>query len=297
MSTEPAVSAKRDPWISLDGAVNVRDLGGLPTEDGRITAHRRLLRSDNLQRLSQQDVRLLVDDFGVRQVVDLRTAAEVDLEGPTPLHAEPGVRFRELSLYLDAGRHTDALAEHTPGTPRRNPWDSGADARELQDRDRDEPKAVVHYLHYLRDGTVNLVEAVRAIGVPDDGATLVHCAAGKDRTGTVVALALSVAGVQRAEIVADYARSAEVIEKIIARLAETETYAGDVSDAAGRLVTEEGLDPDQWAEIANRQRPRAETMHRLLELLDERAGGPVQWLRDHGLTAEEHDAIRARLLD
>src|SRR4029453_15897332 len=60
-------------WLPLDGAANARDLGGLPTDGGGETAAHRLLRSDNLQGLTPGDVRFLVDDVGLRTVVDLRT--------------------------------------------------------------------------------------------------------------------------------------------------------------------------------------------------------------------------------
>ncbi len=80
------------PWINLDGAVNVRDLGGLPTSNGGKTALGRLLRADNLQELSSADVAWLVDDIGVTTVVDLRSPAELALEGPAPLDAVAGVR-------------------------------------------------------------------------------------------------------------------------------------------------------------------------------------------------------------
>ncbi len=300
-------------WVHLDGAVNVRDLGGLPTQDGRTTRRRRLLRADNLQDLSESDVRLLVDDFGVRQVLDLRTAAEIESEGPGPITREPAVTVRELTLYPEAGQRTDALTEEQPGSGRHGelagigvgvtglsgadqlPWTAARPAPEAIDL-RERP-AVIHYLGYLRHAAGNIVEALRSIGASSDGATLVHCAAGKDRTGTVIALALLVAGVRREEVIADYARSGDVIDKIMARLATTPTYAADVSDAEGNPVTDVNMNPDTWAAIANRQRPRAETMQRLLEILDERAGGPIHWLTEEGLAADEQQAIRARLLD
>jgi protein-tyrosine phosphatase len=71
-------------WIELDGAVNVRDLGGLPTSGGQLTAAGRLLRADNLQELSAADVTKLVRDIGVTTVVDLRSSQELKLEGPAP---------------------------------------------------------------------------------------------------------------------------------------------------------------------------------------------------------------------
>ena len=68
-------------WVPLDGAMNVRDLGGLPTDDGGETVRGRVLRADNLQDLTPADVRRLVDDLRVRTIVDLRTTIEVDKEG------------------------------------------------------------------------------------------------------------------------------------------------------------------------------------------------------------------------
>ena len=80
------------PWIDLDGAVNVRDVGGLPAADGGQTVPGRLLRADNLQELSPADVTRLVRDFGLTTVIDLRSSAELAAEGPAPLDAVPGVQ-------------------------------------------------------------------------------------------------------------------------------------------------------------------------------------------------------------
>ncbi len=74
-----------DRWIELDGIVNMRDLGGLPTRGGGHTASGRLIRSDNLQDLTETDVEHLVEELGVTDVVDLRTGTELHLEGPGPL--------------------------------------------------------------------------------------------------------------------------------------------------------------------------------------------------------------------
>jgi hypothetical protein len=79
-------------WIDVEGAANMRDLGGTPTEDGgRILPHR-LLRSDNLQGLTDSDVDLLLNEYGLTTIVDLRTTGEVEKEGPGLLDAQPGVR-------------------------------------------------------------------------------------------------------------------------------------------------------------------------------------------------------------
>jgi protein tyrosine/serine phosphatase len=261
-------------WVRLDGAVNVRDLGGLPTVDGRTVQPHRLIRSDNLQDLSAEDVHRLVVEYGVRTVADLRTGIEVSAEGPGPLHEQPDVDIRHLSLFPEAGEHTDAAAAETTDTnaPVVLPWQ----ARERSENGRRGAAAV--YLGYLEDRADSIVSALRLIaGSP--GATIVHCAAGKDRTGVVVALALAEVGVIRDEIVADYARSAEVIEDIFDRLRASRTYAEDMKNS----------DADKHA-------PRPATIESLLAALDENYGGVDAWLRTHGWTDEDYAALQAKLL-
>src|SRR5215470_5812372 len=98
-------------WLELEGAVNARDLGGLPTEEGRRIADRRLLRSDNLQDLTPADIKTLVDEFGLRTVVDLRSTKEVTSEGPGPLTAVESVRHVHHSVLPERGDATDAAAD------------------------------------------------------------------------------------------------------------------------------------------------------------------------------------------
>src|ERR1700724_3804311 len=98
-------------WIDLDGAVNVRDLGGLPTEDGGKTAAGRLLRGDNLQDLSPADVTRLVHGIGLTTVVDLRSTAELRSEGPAPLDAVPDVRHVHCPVLPEQGAATDVVAD------------------------------------------------------------------------------------------------------------------------------------------------------------------------------------------
>ena len=71
-------------WIDLDGLVNLRDVGGIPTIDGGKIIPGRLLRSDNLQTLTDSDMDQLLG-LGLTDVVDLRSDYEAEQEGPTPL--------------------------------------------------------------------------------------------------------------------------------------------------------------------------------------------------------------------
>src|SRR3954453_10095879 len=269
-------------WVRLARTTKTRDLGGLATTDGGRTVPGRILRSDNLQTLSADDVRRLVDEIGLRQVIDLRTTAEVLLEGRGPLRDVPQVTPRHFSLLPERGHHTDVFAveEDDAGIDLPAGWAESLLPRQVAAHDEGEPPAVRSYLGYLGQRADNVVAALRAIATAEDGAAVVHCAAGKDRTGVVCALALAVAGVPHEEIVADYAMTAEVIDALVAKLAASPTYAEDMGprDVAGHT-------------------PRAETMDRVLPLLDERPGGPAESLDSHGFGAWERAALRARLRD
>lgn len=255
-------------WIELDGAVNARDLGGLPTADGRTTRRGRVLRSDNLQDLTVADVRLLVDDYALKNVIDLRSDAEVRLEGPGPLTRVPSVTIHQLSLFPEGGRHTDVAADVDKALP----W---------QERPADGPeqdRSTGHYLGYLADRGDSIVAALRVM-TRTDGSSLVHCAAGKDRTGVVCALALDAVGVTREAIVADYAQTGERLEAILRRLRGSDTYAADLDSRP-----------------ADTHRPHAAIMDKLLARIDEEHGGTLGWLSGHGWTGDDTETLRERLL-
>lgn len=272
-------SLRTGRWVRLSGTTNMRDLGGLPTHDGGTTLPGRVLRSDNLQTLTPDDVRHLVHDVGLREVIDLRTTAEILLEGRGPLRAVPDVVHRHFSLLPERGHHTDVFAvEEDEPLDLPEGWAESLLPRQTPEHAHAEPPAVRSYLGYLHDRAENVVGALRALAGGDRGAAVVHCAAGKDRTGVVVALSLAVAGVPHEEIVADYAMTADVIDALVAKLAASPTYAEDMQRRDVTVHT-----------------PRAETMDRVLALLDERFGGPAGWLSEHGFGIEEQAALRARL--
>jgi protein-tyrosine phosphatase len=272
-------STRTDRWLRLDGTANTRDLGGLPTHDGGTTVAGRVLRSDNLQTLSTADVGRLVGQVRLREVIDLRTTAEVLLEGRGPLRDQPSVTHRHFSLLPERGHHTDVFAVEESAVPELPAgWTESLLPRQVAESDQDEPPAVRSYLGYLAHRPDNVLGALRTLAAGTDGAAVVHCAAGKDRTGVVVMFSLAVAGVPDEEIVTDYALTAEVIDALVARLAASPTYAEDMVSRDVALHT-----------------PRAETMDRLLALLAERHGGPLEWLRAHGFGPDEQAALRARL--
>ncbi len=255
------------PWIQLENAVNARDLGGLPAEHGAHIRPRRLLRSDNLQDLSPADVARLVDELGLTTVIDLRTTDEVTQEGPAPLTEVATVRHVHLSMLPESLGNTDAAADALAANRDRA---AERDASDL---------ALSFYLGYLEDRPENIVEALRTIATAP-GAALVHCAAGKDRTGVVVAMALAVAGVPHDVVVEDYVATGERIEEILERLRSTPTYAEDID----RLP-------------ASEHRPRAETMRGFLARLDADHGGVLGWLAERGFGVEDAKRLRDKLLE
>ncbi|MEV4174178.1 tyrosine-protein phosphatase [Nonomuraea sp. NPDC049709] len=257
-------------WIDLEGAVNARDLGGLPTRDGGRTRHGRIFRADNLQGLTPADVALLVGELKLRHVVDLRSTAEVSLEGPGPLTQVPEVRHHHLTLFAEGGRHTDVEADSIDGD-RVLPW-----AERVLD---EELRVTGFYFGYLRDRPDAVVAALRVMAM-DDGASLVHCAAGKDRTGVLSALALEIAGATRAAIVEDYVATGERLELILKRLRGSDTYRGDLDSRP-----------------ADDHMPRARYIEQFLGVLEDRFGGPMGWLARHGWTDADTAAMRSRLRD
>jgi hypothetical protein len=170
----------------LTGAFNFRDLGGLPLAGGGCTRSGRLFRSDTLQALTRQDVALLRDGLGLRTVIDLRLAQELADEGRGPLAASQDIGFVHAPLDMAA---TEGIA----------------------------PDQVLNRLYARCLASASLPQAIVRIAESTDRPTLFHCAAGKDRTGVVAAVVLSLLGVDEEAIVADYLRSAVAMPRMVER--------------------------------------------------------------------------------
>lgn len=278
-------------WIDLDGVVNMRDVGGMPTVDGGRIADGRLIRSDNLQELTPSAIRRLVDDLGVTDVVDLRSHVEIVTEGDGPLIGHPRVRISHFTLYAD-----DSPEPGLPGQVRELPWEiqarreaaggngrgpSSGSARPRivpADSDHDDWWSG-HYLSYLGQRPDSVLGALRTIAAAP-GAAVVHCAAGKDRTGTITGLALVAAGAHPDAVIADFAASAERVPQILERLRRRPAYAENLR---GKTVQE--------------QAPRPETMARLLAVLDRDFGGVLGWLATQGWGRADTERLRGKLRD
>lgn len=172
MTTEATSS-----FIPFQAVFNFRDVGGLSAEGGTVKA-RTLFRSDTLARLADAD-RPAYGDLAVATVIDLRRPEEV-LSGRAPEWAAPA--YHHCHLDHPYWRHTDYREE------------LGV-ARYLADR----------YVELARSGHKDIARVVELIAAPESGTTVVHCVAGKDRTGTVVAFVLDLLGVDDEAIANEYA--------------------------------------------------------------------------------------------
>lgn len=255
-------------WIDLAGAVNVRDLGGLSTYDGKTTRFGQLLRADNLQDLTDADIQRLVGTLGLRDIVDLRSGAELVLEGPGPLTRVPDVTIHHFSMLAEADHQSGVDGEAVL------PWAQ----EEGEHNEADWLPPGEFYLMMLKQRPESILGALRVMTF-SQGAALAHCAAGKDRTGVLVALVLTTVGVPREAIVEDYALSNIRMELIIDRLRRTPTYAEDLDS---RPMTSHFALP--------------EAMNNFLDLAEEHFGGLMEWLASHGWTSDDTSALRARLL-
>jgi hypothetical protein len=139
-----------------------------------------------------------VGELGVSDILDLRTETELHAEGPGPLRAIESLTH-----------HHHSLIERLSGGPR-DAAAAGEAALAAQGRARrDADFWADHYAGYLTN-RAEAVSGALAVVAGSRGATVVHCAAGKDRTGTVVALALDTAGVEHDAIIEDYALTAQL---------------------------------------------------------------------------------------
>lgn len=242
---------ERSRRIKLDGSYNFRDIGGYAGADGRTVRWQRVFRSDGLAFLTESDLATL-QPLGVTTLIDLRTIHELEQTGPSPLIDAHGVRHRHHP-FIDDPVHPDRLNE-LPDLPQL-------------------------YAGLIETGA----ETIRGVfeALADDTAypAVVHCTAGKDRTGIVISLLLRTLGVDDETIVTDYAL--------------TETYFIEYAEEqrrAGLTPLFSGLRPELLS-------ARAETMFGFLTVVDTRFGGTEQLLSDSGVPAGAKEELRHLLLE
>ncbi|MDL1902774.1 tyrosine-protein phosphatase, partial [Anaerolineae bacterium CFX9] len=151
--------------IMLEGAYNVRDLGGLSTSYGE-TRRGVIFRADALHQLTEADQQVLRDK-GVRTVIDLRHSTEIDAQ-PNVFANDETIRYFKIPIFRAAvSGHSEG---HTPDLP-----------------------AIYRYI--IDECRISINEVLTTIADAKTGGVLFHCTAGKDRTGIITALLLDMVGV------------------------------------------------------------------------------------------------------
>ncbi|CAN5703479.1 hypothetical protein BH24ACT13_BH24ACT13_00340 [soil metagenome] len=234
--SSPAQSrSASDRWVALAGCDNFRDLGGYRTADGFLVRRGRIFRSDGLHGLEPDDLTTL-HDLRVRTVYDLRMPEEVEEYGVGPWYdAVQAPRLVALPLYDVVP--VEWFERPAPRT--------GADVG-------------ARYLEMLQNRPEQLLRLVRDLGREETYPAVVHCLAGRDRTGSIAALLLTVLGVAPADVEADYALT-------------------------GKAITDPPVLPS--------------TMAALLDALTDGYGGAEGFVRAAGADDGDLQALRDRLLE
>jgi protein-tyrosine phosphatase len=229
--------------IELAGLLNFRDVGGYPVAGGGSVRWRTLFRSDALHQLDSAGV-AAVTGLGLRTVVDLRTQLEADY-APSPV----------------CGRVT-----HIPvltGDFQNVPLELGA-----------------LYRHFVDECGGQIAAAIAELCDDDALPALVHCSAGKDRTGVVVALILAALGVPDELIAADYALSGLFLDP-------------DQTPAIGQLSASTGLGEELTRALLSSP---PELILAILDRVRATAGSVDGYLLGHGLTGSGLARLRAALI-
>ncbi|MEU9559397.1 tyrosine-protein phosphatase [Streptomyces fumanus] len=254
----------------LAGVRNFRDVGGLPTVDGRRVRYGVLFRSGHLAHATEEDAAFLAG-LGLHTVFDFRNAADQRLEGPDV--ALPGVRNVNLPLS--------------------DPADGAEFWRMVRDGDLDQLRGILadgkgaarmiaSYRRIVTERTAEHSRVLRALA-EDSVPALMHCAAGKDRAGLSIAVTLLALGVEREAVVEDYLKSNATHRRYKVRRsgAAESAYSPEVMELLSPLFD-----------------ARAEYLTAAFEAIEETWGGVGAYLeRGLGVTPQLRDRLRARLLD
>lgn len=216
-STLPGSPAEQTAWnrrVPLQGSANFRDIGGYPTTDGDRVRRGVVFRSGSLDELSEDDVPVL-RSLGVCAVADLRREPE-RAEVTPPWFAASGITVMQLPIGTRVA-HLKSIATRML-------------AGEITEFDPDDMVDI--YSTLLTHYSSEFGEVTRLIA-SSEGATVVHCTAGKDRTGVAVALLLSFLGVDDATVAEDYALSQQHYSMPL--LAELEVRFADLDADLDRV--------------------------------------------------------------
>jgi len=190
--------------LPLETTFNTRELGGIVTQTGNVTSYKQFLRSDDVANISEKDIQNLYD-YGVRTVIDLRSAEEMNTTGHVLIEDER-IDLHHLPLYMGNVTEIMEILESQKGA-----------TTFLQE----------YYLQILAEKN-SLADVLRVILEAQEGGVLFHCKVGKDRTGVVAMILLGLADVAQVDIAANYEVTHNYIMQNPTVRAEAQQYPIDV---------------------------------------------------------------------
>lgn len=243
--------------LMLAGLYNARDLGGFPTKDGKTTKFGVYVRSEAPVGLPEGDHTRL-ERYGITASMDFRSTGETvarpsDLKNMMPYHHCP--LFHEAAI--PGGK--------APKPPENLDW--GKQYISMAEESRDWAKKVL------------------TIAAENQGALLYHCTTGKDRTGLMTCYLLSIAGVEKPDIVADYCVSQVFLEPVYEKMRSGAMNLGAPPEGGAPKMNESFF------------RTPPEAMQTLVDYLTETYGGVVEYLKKIGIPEETMEAIREKFTE
>jgi protein-tyrosine phosphatase len=183
-------------YITFESIRNFRDIGGYQTKDGHEVAWRRIFRSGDLRKITSNDLSRLKEEIKLTSIIDLRSSIEVKEKTTDPL-SEAGIRYYNIPFITGSGNREEEEKLFLKFT-----------------------NMGEFYLHIAKNEEFGrrLLEALEIIAVPENYPLVFHCAVGKDRTGILTAILLSILSVEDEDIIEDYALSAPYMEELISRM-------------------------------------------------------------------------------
>lgn len=244
------------------GLCNARDLGGFPTADGKTTRFGVFVRSEAPVDLPEEDL-VYLRDYGITASMDFRSIGEIQAR---PSDLRERMPYYHRPLFNEA-----AMAGSAPHPPKNIGW--GEQYIAMAEESRDWAKDVL------------------AIAAENQGALLYHCTTGKDRTGLMTCYLLSIAGVGRTDIAADYCISQVFLEPVYEKMRAGKMRLGPPpgEERGGKM-------PMPLMDDSFFQTP-ASAMLRLIDYLTERCGGVVEYLRSIGVEEAVLEALRNKLVE
>lgn len=172
--------------ITLENVVNIRDLGGYKTFDGKLTKHNIFYRSGNTDKSSKNDIKKLIEVYNVKTVIDLRNNEEIK-QSPDKF-----AEIQEVNYINTPIEYSECLEEF---------------------KSTDRGLAVLYY-YILKEKKQVLKTVFDTIANANEGSILFHCTLGRDRTAMVAMLLLGLVGVNRNDIIQNYTVSYDLIKDL-----------------------------------------------------------------------------------